>query len=240
MGEALCRKLADAGAKVAIWDINGSAARELAATLQATGAVARGFAVDVSSYVAVQQATVDVVATMGDPLFLANCAGTPGRRGGILEVSLDEWHRVFAINLDGPLHTMKEIGAIMARRGGGAIVNISSQAALQGFPHVPAYVASKTGLVGLTRAGAVELASHGIRVNAIAPGPTDTPMLRQVWQAHQNAPATSAARALLGRVGASEEIADLALYLLSDASSYVTGEVIACDGGASINGGIKA
>jgi 2-hydroxycyclohexanecarboxyl-CoA dehydrogenase len=234
MGEAVTRRLAQAGARVAAWDLNGDGARRVAGEVRASGAVAAGFEVDVASPERVRQATAEVAEQLGEPSILVNCAGT-SKRGPLLETRIEDWRQVMSVNLDGPFYTTLEIGRRMAARGGGAIVNIASTAGLTGFPNRPAYIASKTGLVGLTRAAALDLVGHGIRVNAIAPGPIDTPMLRQYFTDPQ-AQAEMEARTPMHRLGSPDEIADLALYLVGEQSSFVTGQVIACDGGWIVNG----
>jgi NAD(P)-dependent dehydrogenase (short-subunit alcohol dehydrogenase family) len=153
----------------------------------------------------------------------------------LLETSVDDWRRVLGVNLDGTFYTMVEVGRHMAKNGGGAIVNIASTAGLTGFPNRPAYVASKTAVVGLTRAAALDLADHGIRVNVIAPGPINTPMLRQ-FLTEPGAREEMEAHTPMKRLGTPDEIADLAFYLVGDGSSFITGEVIACDGGWMVKG----
>jgi 2-hydroxycyclohexanecarboxyl-CoA dehydrogenase len=234
MGEAVARRLARAGARVAAWDLNGSGARTTAESVRAGGGVATGYEVDVASLERVRSAVAEVVAELGEPSILVNCAGT-SHRAPFLETKLEDWRRVLAVNLDGPFYTILEVGRHMAKNGGGAIVNVASTAGLTGFPGRPAYVASKTGLVGLTRAAALDLVDQGIRVNAIAPGPIDTPMLRGYFTS-PDSQTEMESRTPMKRLGTPAEIAELALYLVGDGSSFVTGQVIACDGGWMVNG----
>jgi 2-hydroxycyclohexanecarboxyl-CoA dehydrogenase len=236
MGEAVSHRLAAAGASIAVWDINAGSAVAVAEAVEAAGGSATGYDVDVSSCDAVREQTAAVVAELGAPSILVNCAGA-AHQDEFLDLSVDDWRRLLAVNLDGPFYTMSEIGRVMAENpAGGAIVNVSSQAGLQGFARRSAYVAAKTGLLGLTRAAAIDLAQFNIRVNAIAPGTIETPMLRKSWEASGGSAEQSAARSLLGRVGSASDIAELAYFLVSDAAGYITGQVVACDGGSSVNG----
>lgn len=235
MGEAISHRLAAEGAHVAVWDLDAQRASTVTQTIVDAGGTARGYTVDVASAASVGAATAAVVDELGVPSLLVNSAGIT-HVDHMLDLSFDLWRRVLAVNLDGPFNTTAEVGRAMAGANGGAIVNISSQAGLQGFARKSAYVASKSGLVGLTRSAAIDLAQHRIRVNAIAPSAVDTPLLRSSWALSGGSAEASAARNLLGRIGTTSDIAELTLFLLSDRSSYVTGQVVACDGGASING----
>lgn len=234
MGEAVTRRLARDGAKVAAWDLNGEGARRVAESVRTAGGKAEGYEVDVASLERVSDAVDRVVKDLGEPSILVNCAGAT-HRASLLDTSIEDWRRVLSVNLDGPFHTMVAVGRRMSGRGGGSMINISSTAGLIGFPNRPAYIASKTGLVGLTRAAALDLADSGIRVNAIAPGPIDTPMLRQYFTT-PGAKEDMASRTPMRRIGSPDEIADLVAYLAGDESSFITGQVIACDGGWVING----
>jgi 2-hydroxycyclohexanecarboxyl-CoA dehydrogenase len=238
MGEAISRRFGLLGRPVAVWDVDAGRAEAVAAAIRHGGGSARAYAVDVSSIEAVARATAAVEEELGTPGALACCAGI-SHRTPVLETSDEQWRRVVAVDLDGVFWCFREIGARMAKAGGGAMVAISSTAGLTGMGDRPAYVAAKHGVVGLTKAAAVDLALHGIRVNAIAPGPIDTPLLRVLNKA-PGAIAEFSVRTPLGRMGSVEEIADLAVYLLSDQASYVTGQVIACDGGLMANGWPKA
>ncbi len=234
MGEAVTRRLARDGAIVAAWDLNGEGARRVAESVRTAGGKAEGYEVDVASQERVSEAAARAAKDLGEPSILVNCAGAT-HRASLLDTSVEDWRRVLSVNLDGPFHTMVAVGRRMSSHGGGSIVNISSTAGLLGFPNRPAYIASKTGLVGLTRAAALDLADSGIRVNAIAPGPIDTPMLRQYFTT-PGAKEDMASRTPMRRIGTPDEIADLVAFLAGDESSFITGQVIACDGGWVING----
>jgi NAD(P)-dependent dehydrogenase (short-subunit alcohol dehydrogenase family) len=162
-----------------------------------------------------------------------NNAGTTGASAPTADYALDDWNRTIALNLTAVFLCLKhEIPAMLER--GGAIVNMASGAGLVGFPGLPAYVASKHGVVGLTRAAALEYASQGIRVNAICPGSTRTPMLEGFMGDDPQIERLMTRAVPLGRLGRPEEIADAVVWLCSDAASFVVGHALAVDGGSVI------
>jgi NAD(P)-dependent dehydrogenase (short-subunit alcohol dehydrogenase family) len=162
-----------------------------------------------------------------------NNAGTTGASAPTADHTLDDWNRAIALNLTGVFLCLKyEIPAMLER--GGAIVNMASGAGLVGFAGLPAYVASKHGVVGLTRATALEYASNGIRVNAICPGSTRTPMLEGFMGGDPQIERMMTRAVPLGRLGRPEEIADAVVWLCSDAASFVVGHALAVDGGSVI------
>lgn len=162
---------------------------------------------------------------------LCNIAGLSGGRGLLAESSDEDFDRMVAVNLRGPFMTMKAAIPHMIARGGGAIVNVASTAALKGYPTLSAYGASKAGLVSLTRCAAVEYAPHGIRVNAICPGPIETPMYFAAIERVPGAAAKIAAAVPMGRPAKPSEIADPILFLASDMSSFITGSILPVEGG---------
>ena len=162
-----------------------------------------------------------------------NNAGTTGVSAPTADYTLDDWNRAIALNLTGVFLCLKyELPAMLER--GGAIVNMASGAGLVGFPGLPAYVASKHGVVGLTRAAALEYASQGVRVNAICPGSTRTPMLEGFMGGDEQVERMMTRAVPLGRLGRPEEIADAVVWLCSDAASFVVGHALAVDGGSVI------
>jgi NAD(P)-dependent dehydrogenase (short-subunit alcohol dehydrogenase family) len=163
-----------------------------------------------------------------------NNAGIEGARAPLAEYDDAEWMRVINVNLSGVFFCMKHELRAMTRQGGGAIVNVSSIFGLRGAADASAYVAAKHGVIGLTRAAALEVASQGIRVNAVCPGYTSTPMVMDRGAQARHDPAAMArmvAREPMERLGSPREIAEAILWLCSDAASFVTGEALAVDGG---------
>lgn len=163
------------------------------------------------------------------PDALLNFAGVSDFTPAV-SMSGDQWDRAVAVNLTGTFNTCQAFGAAMVRRGSGAIVNVASTAGLFGVPGMAAYTAAKHGVVGLTRALAVELGRAGVRVNCICPGATLTPMLLATSDEYR---AERTRRVPLGRLGEPVEQVEVALFLASEAASYVTGAIVPVDGGVS-------
>jgi NAD(P)-dependent dehydrogenase (short-subunit alcohol dehydrogenase family) len=186
-------------------------------------------ACDVSNDASVQSAVEHTIATFGRLDVAFNAAGIGGEAAPTADCTVENWNRVIAIDLTGVWLCMRHQLRQMLKQGGGAIVNCSSSAGLRGSPNLPAYVAAKHGVVGLTKAAALEYAKQGIRVNAICPGIIDTPLMRTGIPAERLA--ILLAHDVIGRVGAPEEVAALALWLCSEHSSFVNGQAIAVDGG---------
>jgi NAD(P)-dependent dehydrogenase (short-subunit alcohol dehydrogenase family) len=181
---------------------------------------------------------IETTIDMFDRLdYACNNAGIEGEIAETVECSIDNWRRVIDINLMGTWLCMKhEIPHMLspenAPKGEGkAIVNVSSIAGLIGFGGLPAYVASKHGLNGLTKTAALEYAQRGIRINAVCPGAIETPMIHRVTHHDAQEEAAMIARHPMGRMGTPEEIAELIVWLCSDAASFITGQTIAADGG---------
>lgn len=161
-----------------------------------------------------------------------NNAGIEGRQASIADGTVDNFDRVIAVNLRGVWLCMREEIRMMLRQPkGGAIVNCSSVAGLIGLPNISAYVASKHGVVGLTRTAALEYARHNIRVNAVCPGAIETPMLERYMAAVEGGRDTMVEIEPMGRIGRPEEIASAVLWLCCGEASFTTGQAIAIDGG---------
>jgi len=160
-----------------------------------------------------------------------NNAGIQGQIASTTECTEDNWNRIVSVNLKGVWLCLKyEIGQ-MLRQGGGAIVNVASNFGLVGSRGMPAYAASKHGVIGLTKTAALEFARHDVRVNAVCPGPTRTPLLEIVLREQPEIVAAIEAAQPIGRIGRPQEIAEAILWLCSDGASFVTGAALSVDGG---------
>jgi NAD(P)-dependent dehydrogenase (short-subunit alcohol dehydrogenase family) len=224
IGEACARRLAAGGARVAIVDRDLPAAGRVAGELD--GAVA--IDADVSDPMAVDAMVAAVVEAFGRLDIAINNAGIGGLRAPIAEQTPESWREVLSVNLDGVFYCIRAELPAMLRGGGGAIVNIASVLSVTGFEGSAHYVAAKHGVLGLTQNAALEYATQGIRVNAVAPGFIATPLLKS----SMNADEAAAIGALhpQNRLGEPEEVAELVAWLASDAASFVNGSIYPVDG----------
>ena len=229
IGAATVAALAAVGARVMIGDVESSAGR---ATAQELGC---GFVhADVSKAPEVERLMQAAVDRFGGLDVLINNAGIVLAKSA-LDTSEEEWDRVLAVNLKGAWLCARAAAPLMARRGGGSIVNVASNAGLVGFPNAAAYCASKGGLVHLTKAMALDFAPLGIRVNAVCPGHTRTPMAESFVSAQADPEAFLAdfvgRQHPLGRMAEPQEIARSIRFLAGDEASFITGAVLPADGG---------
>ncbi len=232
IGRATAQIFAREGAKLLLADLQEEAGNETAQMARSAGANARFTRVDVANYADVQAMVAKAVQTYGRLDCAFNNAGIDGRGGRIHECTEENWNRVISINLTGVWLCMKaEITQILAQGGGGAIVNTSSVAGLAGGAGLPAYIASKHGVAGLTRAAALEYGKHNIRVNAVCPGPIRTPMLGRLLKRKDDVEAKLARAEPLKRLGEPSEIGETVAWLCSDRASYVHGLPMPVDGG---------
>ena len=228
IGRASALLFAREGARVVVADYDSAAGTETAEAVCAQGGVAVFIPVDVADWRQVSALVERTVELYGSVDVLFNNAGVLVF-GTVLETPIETWNRVMAINLTGVYLCCRAVIPVMAARGGGSIINMSSSTgAHDGNAGAVAYVTSKGGVTLLTRCMAIDHAQNRIRVNAIAPGPTDTPMLRKAMS--QDEIDAFAATFPARRLGRPEEIAEAALFLASDAASFVTGAVLAVDG----------
>lgn len=228
IGRAIAIKLADAGADIAFTYMTGEAqSQDLATTLQEMGVKVRSYPSDASSFTAAAALVQAVVADFGGLDILVNNAGIT-RDSLLLRMEEQAWDEVLQVNLKSCFNTVKAATKTFVKQRSGSIINISSIVGLQGNVGQANYAASKAGIIGFTKAVALELGSRNIRSNAIAPGFIATSMTENLM--------ATAARAFektipLQRIGLPEDVADCALFLASDAASYITGQVIQVDGG---------
>ena len=227
IGAACARLFAASGAKVALWDIDEAAARALAAEL---GAAADAMRCDVSSRAEVDAATAATTSAFGRIDILINNAGI-FRAADFLDITEADWDAVIGVNLSGAFRVGQAVAREMAKTGGGAIVNMSSVNGVMAIPTIASYNASKGGINQLTRAMALALADRGIRVNAVAPGTIATDLAQKAVLGSAEAKERIMGRTPLRRLGEPAEIAAVCAFLASDAASYMTGEIVAVDGG---------
>ena len=239
IGRATAELFAREGAAVGIVDIDAVAGQAVAESIAQAGGEAIFISCDVTKSEACEQAVAQVVKRWNQLDVLFNNAGVT-RRASVLGTTEEEWDWVMAVNLKSVFLMSKSALPVMIDRGSGSIVNTSSGWGLVGGKDAVSYCASKGAVVQLTRAMAVDHGPQGIRVNAICPGDTDTPMLaneaQQLGQTHEQILAESVDRPLR-RVGRPEEIAQAVLYLASDAASFVTGTTLVVDGGGLAGSG---
>lgn len=231
IGRAAARAFAAAGASVVLADLSGDRGEAAAAEIRADGAEAIFVAADVAESGAADRMVAAAVDRYGRLDYAFNNAGIEGVSAPMANFTRADWDRMIAVNLTGVFECMRaEIPAMLAS-GGGAIVNNSSVAGLVGFPGSAAYCASKHGIIGLTRAAALDYATQGIRVNAVCPGVIDTEMITRVTAGNPAMATQLLATEPVGRLGTTDEIAEAALWLCSDRSAFVTGHALAVDGG---------
>jgi 3-oxoacyl-[acyl-carrier protein] reductase len=229
IGAAICREFAGNGADVALlYAGNTELAEALAGELSALGVKAKSYCCDVSDAERVAAVFREITADFGGVDILVNNAGVTADKL-VMAMRERDFERVLDINLKGAFHTIKQVYPQFVRRRGGKIINISSVAGLMGNAGQANYAASKAGLIGLTKTVARELASRGVCCNAIAPGFIDTDMTSALQE-----PNKLLGGIPMGRAGKPEEVARLALFLASDQSDYITGEVIRIDGGMAM------
>jgi NAD(P)-dependent dehydrogenase (short-subunit alcohol dehydrogenase family) len=232
IGRAAALLFAQEGAAVAIADVN-EAGLAVAEEIVRNGGRALFELADVTRAADCQRAVARTLREFGGIHVLLNNAGIM-RRASVIELSEEDWDRVMAVNVRSVFLMSRQVIPIMARAGGGSVINTASGWGLAGGPRAAVYCASKGAVVLLTKAMAVDHGPQKIRVNCICPGDTDTGMLRDEAQqlgAQEDAFLAESARRPLGRIGRPEEIARAALYLASDASSFVTGTALVVDGG---------
>lgn len=229
IGAACAKALARLGAVVAVADVSTEAARAVTASIEQEGGKAIAFSVDVTDAGAVEEMVDDIVSKAGGLHIGVNAAGIALPVTAVADVSTEDWRRVMAVNLDGVFYCLRAEARAMRRGGSGSIINMSSVLGRVSRPGSAAYTATKHAVIGLTRGAALDHGADGVRVNAVGPGFIRTPLLEGRHDAA--ALETVTARWPLNRLGRPEEVAEMVIWLASDASSFVTGSYFAVDGG---------
>jgi len=234
MGLATAAAFAEAGAAVVLADFKEEAMKAAAQKLAAAGHKAIAVKCDVSDDAQLAAMVDRTVAEFGRLDAAFNNAGVMARSAPTADSTREDWDRVIGINLRGVWSCMKHELRQMERQGSGAVVNNASVGALTGNPGIGSYIASKHGVVGLTRTAALEYIKHGIRVNAVNPGLIDTQVARDIVNGDEQAYAEIAQHVPIGRAGRPEEIASVVLWLCSPGASYVVGHALTVDGGMTV------
>lgn len=236
IGRAASLALAARGASVLAVDLDETGAEQTAAAVTEAGGTAAAVRADVTDPEAVAGYVAECERRYGGVDAFFNNAAYEGAIAEIPDYPLEEYERTMAVNVRGVFLGLKHVIPAMRRRGGGSIVNVSSQAGLRGVPNLSAYSASKHAVIGLTRGAALEVAPD-IRVNCVCPGPTDTRMMRdieEVVRGQGGDPSAFVERIPAGRYGRPEEIAELVAWVLLDAPPFLTGAVLPIDGGMTV------
>jgi NAD(P)-dependent dehydrogenase (short-subunit alcohol dehydrogenase family) len=228
IGFAVARRLAAAGARVAIADIDGAAARRAAERITQDGGAALGVAADVADERAVQEMVRQVRDELGDADILVNNAGIVGDTNDVQDFAIDAWDRALAVNLRGVFLCCRFVLPGMQAKGRGRIVNVASIAGKEGNPRMCAYSASKAGVIGFTKSLAKEVARQNILVNAVAPAVIATRLSDEL---EPSVLAYMVERIPMGRVGQPEEVAALIHWLCGDECSFTTGQCLDISGG---------
>lgn len=232
IGLAIARRLGRDGARVAVFDLNSADAEAAAGKIRADGGSAIAVEADVADRDSVDRAVAEVRSQFGPVTILVNNAGKEGFQP-FLKITEETWNGILAVNLTGTFHCCQSVLPDMIDAGWGRIVNISSSSAHSGQPLMTHYVASKAGVIGFTKALALEFGPKGITVNTIPPGFIDTPMTRRNEKKGLLGPGVDyhASQTPVRRPGLPEDIAAACAFLVSEEAGYVTGQVMGVNGG---------
>jgi NAD(P)-dependent dehydrogenase (short-subunit alcohol dehydrogenase family) len=234
IGRAAAQAFAREGASVVVAGLSEQDLQVTASMVEAAGARALAVVCDVSRVDDVKQALDKTIEVWGRLDYAFNNAGVEQAIMATIDITEDEWDRIFNINLRGMFLCMKYQIPLMLKQGGGAIVNTSSGAGIKGFKGQAAYTAAKHGVIGLTKSAALDYAQSNIRINAVCPGIIATPMMDRFTGGAAEGRQRVISQEPIGRMGRPEEIAAAAVWLCSDASSFVTGAALVADGGQTV------
>lgn len=237
IGRAICQRMGEEGCRVGVFDINGEGAKETAEAIAAAGGSAEAFAVDITDLASVQSGVQAFEKTAGPTDILVNNAGWD-KIIPFLKTDPDLWKKIIEINLYGPLHMHYAVLPGMVERKSGCIVNIASDAGRVGSSGEAVYSAAKGGIISFTKTMSRELTRAGIRLNAVCPGPTDTPLFAQLADGETGQKLADALqRAIpMRRLGQPDDYPGIVAFLASDDAAYITGQTISVSGGLTMHG----
>ena len=231
IGRAAAVLFAGRGARIVVADLDAEGGAGTVKEIESAGGTATFVRTDVADPLQVSAMVAAAVDAYGRLDVALNNAGLPSTYAALADQTLADWDRTLAVNLTSVFLSMQAEIPVMLETGGGAIVNTSSAAGLMGFANLPAYVASKHGVIGLTKSVALEFARKGVRVNAVCPGTIRTQMLEGFTGGNEEALQGMGRMQPIGRLGTPDEVAEAIVWLCSDAASFVTGHAMAVDGG---------
>ncbi|KMY44527.1 short-chain dehydrogenase [Bacillus sp. FJAT-27916] len=231
LGQAAAIRLAKEGIIIAAIDINEKGGHETVETAKQNGVDALFIKADVSNPEDVKSYVEQTIEHFGSIDYFFNNAGISGSGSYFLNSKIEEIQQIVNINLMGALYGVRYVAEAMLKNGGGSIVNTASSAGVIGQDSVVTYSATKHGIIGLTKSMVAEYAKDGLRVNAIAPGPTETPMVKAFYEANPSMKENATKGIPQRRLGTPEEVAELVTFLLTSEAQYINGEVIRIDGG---------
>lgn len=231
LGQATAVRLAQQGVNISVVDVSEKGGNETVDLVKEAGADAIFIQADVSKAEEVKNYVDRTVEAFGTIDYFFNNAGISGSGGYYLDTDIKEIEQIVGINLLGALYGVRYVAEVMIKNGGGSIVNTSSSAGVIGQDSVVTYSATKHGIVGLTKSLVAEYAKDGLRVNAVAPGPTETPMVKAFYEANPKMKENATGGIPQKRLGTPEEVAELVTFLLTSNADYINGEVIRIDGG---------
>lgn len=231
LGQATAVRLAKEGVDIVVVDVSEKGGNETVEMVKKIGADSIFVKADVSKSEEVKNYVERTVERFGKIDYFFNNAGISGSGAYFLDSSIEEINQIVGINLLGSLYGIRYVAEVMLKNGGGSIVNTSSSAGVIGQDSVVTYSTTKHGIVGLTKSLVAEYGKDGLRVNAIAPGPTETPMVKAFYEANPDMKANATSGIPQKRLGTSEEVAELVTFLLTSKAQYINGEVIRIDGG---------